>query len=86
MKNYKISILILLSIYSLFGQIIISGIVTNDDGKILPGANIVLKGTSLGTVSDQEGQYKLDIPEKETKFSLIKLKGEKAFLFLISFL
>ena len=39
----------------------ISGSVTNSDGNFLPGANIVLKGTSLGTVSDDNGMFKMEI-------------------------
>lgn len=41
----------------------ISGKVTSsDDGSGLPGVNVVLKGTSTGTVTDADGNYKLAIP------------------------
>ena len=35
----------------------ISGTVTSDDGKVLPGANISVVGTSIGTASGAEGDY-----------------------------
>jgi len=41
----------------------ISGKVTSsEDGGALPGVNVVLKGTSNGTVTDAEGNYKLSVP------------------------
>ncbi|MEM7549123.1 MAG: TonB-dependent receptor [Bacteroidota bacterium] len=41
----------------------ISGRLTStDDGSGLPGVNVVLKGTTVGTVSDIEGNYKLSVP------------------------
>ncbi|SVE21463.1 uncharacterized protein METZ01_LOCUS474317, partial [marine metagenome] len=49
----------------LFGQIRISGIVKNNDGKELPGANIVLSETNLGVVSDTEGYFILNISEED---------------------
>ena len=65
MKIYKVILFIILTLFPLYSQVTVSGIVTNVDGKILPGANIILKGSILGTVSDQEGQFILDIPEKD---------------------
>lgn len=41
----------------------VSGKVTSaEDGGALPGVNVVLKGTSNGTVTDAEGNYKLSVP------------------------
>ncbi|TRX62533.1 SusC/RagA family TonB-linked outer membrane protein [Fulvivirga sp. M361] len=33
------------------------------DGSSLPGVNVILKGTSTGTVSDVEGNYRLQVPQ-----------------------
>jgi TonB-dependent SusC/RagA subfamily outer membrane receptor len=42
---------------------VVSGKVTAaDDGSALPGVNVVLKGTSFGTVTDAEGTYRLTLP------------------------
>ena len=65
MKIIYVLLVILVASFPLYSQVTVLGSVTTKNGKILPGANIVLKGTSLGTVSDQEGQFKLDISESD---------------------
>ena len=41
----------------------VTGTVTDaDSGSPLPGANITVKGTSIGTASDVDGKYKLSVP------------------------
>ena len=41
----------------LFSQVRISGRVTDEEGAPLPGANVVLQGTILGTVTDDNGIF-----------------------------
>lgn len=42
----------------------ISGKVTSsEDGVPLPGVNVIVKGTTAGTVSDIDGNYKVTVPE-----------------------
>jgi TonB-dependent starch-binding outer membrane protein SusC len=41
----------------------ITGTVTGDDGSPLPGVSIRLKNTSLGTVTDMDGNFRLSIPD-----------------------
>jgi len=46
-----------------FAQKTISGKVTSkDDGSALPGVTVVVKGTTTGTVTDNDGNYKLTVP------------------------
>lgn len=40
----------------------ITGKVTTDEGSALPGVNIVAKGTTIGTITDADGNYRLSIP------------------------
>jgi hypothetical protein len=41
----------------------VSGKVTSqEDGTALPGVNVVVKGTTNGTVTDAEGNYKISVP------------------------
>ncbi|MFN8843885.1 MAG: carboxypeptidase-like regulatory domain-containing protein, partial [Chryseotalea sp.] len=41
----------------------VTGRVTSaEDGSALPGVNVVLKGTTTGTVTDVEGNYKISVP------------------------
>ena len=44
-----------------------SGIVTGaDDGEPLPGAKVIEKGTSNGTLTDDNGNFKLSVAEGAT--------------------
>ena len=43
----------------------VRGTVTADtDGGSLPGVNVIIKGTNTGTVTDLDGYYALEVPEK----------------------
>lgn len=49
--------------FSAWAQSTVRGTVTSvEDGESLPGVNIVLKGTSTGTVTDVDGNYSLNAP------------------------
>ena len=41
----------------------VKGKVTADDGNPLPGASVSIKGTNLGTITDAEGDYSIDLPQ-----------------------
>jgi len=41
----------------------VSGIVSNHSGAPLPGTSIVVKGTNIGSTSDMNGKYSLNVPE-----------------------
>jgi TonB-linked SusC/RagA family outer membrane protein len=41
----------------------ISGTIVDDAGESLIGANVVVKGTTAGTVTDIDGSYTLEVPE-----------------------
>lgn len=44
---------------------VVSGTVTDETGGTMPGVNILLKGTSNGTVSDGDGNFKITIPNDQ---------------------
>lgn len=44
----------------------VSGVVTDSAGEPIPGANVVQKGTTNGTVTDLDGKYTLDVPNNAT--------------------
>src|SRR6187551_2330822 len=50
-----------------------------EDGSGLPGVNVVLKGTTVGTVTDSNGAYSLSVlPESQyLVFTFIGLKSEE---------
>lgn len=47
-------------------QSTISGTIFDDTGQPLPGASIVLKGTTLGTTSDFDGNFELSLNDNST--------------------
>ena len=49
------------------GSNVVSGKITDQYGEPLIGANILIKGTSQGTVSDFDGNYSISIPDKATQ-------------------
>lgn len=40
----------------------VSGVVTDDTGSPIPGVNVLIKGTILGTVTGLDGNYVLNVP------------------------
>jgi len=40
----------------------VSGTVTDEKGDLLPGVNVIVKGTQLGTVSDANGKFSITVP------------------------
>ena len=65
----------------LFAQnITVKGKITSqDDGTGLPGVSIVVKGTSIGTTTDAEGQFSLNAPDQNAVlvFSFIGYKTQE---------
>ncbi len=60
------SLATLLSASAAMGQFSVSGKVTDTgNNEPLIGANVMLKGTSVGTVTDEEGRYQLDFSQKQ---------------------
>ncbi|MBA7518662.1 TonB-dependent receptor P3 [subsurface metagenome] len=46
------------------GERTITGTVTTEsDGESVPGANIVIKGTTIGTITDIDGRFSLEVPQ-----------------------
>lgn len=43
----------------------ITGIVTDDQGETLPGANIQIKGSTRGVTTGLDGEYSIDVDEKD---------------------
>lgn len=42
----------------------VSGVVTSaDDGATVPGASVVVKGTTIGTITDMDGHFNLKVPQ-----------------------
>jgi TonB-linked SusC/RagA family outer membrane protein len=57
-------------------RVITGRVTSSEDGSALPGVNVVVKGTTNGSVTDVEGKYSLSIPSAggSLVFSFIGLK------------
>ncbi len=68
MKKIRIlllTIILMLSGLGIFAQTKISGTVTSkENGETIPGANVVVKGTTQGTITGMDGRYELAINDK----------------------
>ncbi len=75
-KNLLIGFLLL----AIFGfttvnaQITVTGTVTSaEDGESLPGVSVSVRGTTIGTVTDIDGSYSIEVPTEESvlRFSFV---------------
>ena len=55
----KLTLVVMLCFAFAFSQTTVKGKVTDDTGQPLPGANIIIMGTTIGTSSDFNGEYTL---------------------------
>ena len=61
----KLSLLLFMLLFVLgatYAQRTVSGTITDDSGAALIGANVLVKGTSVGTITDLDGKFRLDVP------------------------
>src|SRR5438045_3555170 len=78
MKKFLLTSCALVFALSLWAQErTVSGKVSSaEDGSALPGVNVIVKGTTNGTVTDADGNYTLPVPSSGGSliFSFIGLK------------
>jgi len=48
---------------------VVTGVVTDNTGNTLVGANIIEKGTNNGTISDENGAYTIDCSSASTSLN-----------------
>lgn len=54
------------SVEVIVSDVTINGKVTDEAGESFPGVYIVVKGTSIGTVTDSDGKYILTVPDENS--------------------
>ena len=56
----------------------VTGVVTGSTGEALPGVNVVVKGTTVGTMTDMDGRYSVTVPAGSTTltFSFIGMEPQ----------
>lgn len=72
-------ILVCISLFiSAFGQsFVLKGIVSSADGELLPGVNVKIQGTTVGTITDIDGNFQLNVNKGAVlEFSYIGFKKQ----------
>lgn len=61
-------------------KVTLKGTVHDEDGGLLPGVTVTIKGTSLGTATDVNGKWALDLPDMDNivlVFSFVGMKTQE---------
>jgi TonB-linked SusC/RagA family outer membrane protein len=61
LKLFFCSLFLLLSSWAMAQKIAVTGKITDEKGQALPGATITVKKTTIGTNSDVQGKYQLNV-------------------------
>ncbi|MFZ5972646.1 MAG: SusC/RagA family TonB-linked outer membrane protein [Bacteroidota bacterium] len=65
-RKLRLTLCFLLTIASAMAQErVITGTVTDETGATMPGVNVLLKGTSTGTATDVDGNFRISIPNDQ---------------------
>lgn len=84
MKKTLCSLLLtFFSVCFAYAQITVKGVVKDATGETLPGASIIIKGTSKGVISNIDGRFSLKVTNPETdilRISFIGLKDKEIAL------
>ncbi len=76
MKKTQIFLFLLLFPILLYSQNrMLTGKITDSSGEGLPGASVIVKGTTIGTVSDVNGEYRLSVPQGEATTLIFNFIG-----------
>ena len=69
---YQLSLALIFSLFSMvaFSQVKISGKVTSTEGKGLPYISVIVKNTSFGSSTDQDGNYSFNADLKAGQYVL----------------
>ena len=59
-------LIMLCSSAAVFAQVAIRGTVTDINGDPLIGVNVSIKGTTIGNITDMEGNYTMEAPNKNS--------------------
>lgn len=54
---------------------VLRGVVKDDSGELMTGATVTLKGTRIATITNFDGEFKLDIPEMENPTLSVSFMG-----------
>lgn len=77
-KNFLYIIVIFFTLQNTFAQVKVSGIVIDEQNNPIPFSNVIFKGSTKGTISDEDGKFYLqsDIEYKEIEVSFLGFESE----------
>ncbi len=78
LQMFLSGLLVLFSM-SLFAQIEVAGVVKSPAGDVLPGVTVLVKGTTIGIITDFDGKYKITAPNPQAilVFSFIGMQSQE---------
>ena len=62
MKKLFTLLLLVTATLAVYAQKEVSGVVEDEQGQPVIGASVIAKGTTIGTATDIDGQFKMDVP------------------------
>jgi len=67
MKNTVLSLTVILVMtgFAAFGQTVSGRVTAGSDGNALPGVSVLVKGTTVGTTTDADGRYSIQVTSQE---------------------
>jgi TonB-linked SusC/RagA family outer membrane protein len=71
----SLALLMVLTTGMAFAQKSISGKVTDEGGASIPGASVVVKGTTIGTITDVDGKFELKVTDPANKTLAVSFIG-----------
>jgi len=75
-----LALLVFAGVQVVLAQTTITGTVTSsEDGKGIPGATVLVKGTTVGLTTDMNGQYSINVPAngRILQFSFVGMKTKE---------
>ncbi len=78
-KFFGIITLLMFCLASFAQQRTVSGVVTDEGNEPLPGVNVIVKGTTTGTITDLDGNYSITLSEGQDvlQFSFIGFAAQE---------
>lgn len=62
MKKLFTLLLLVTATLAVYAQKEVSGVVEDEQGQPIIGASVIAKGTTIGTATDIDGKFKMDVP------------------------
>jgi len=60
-------------------QVVVTGVITDSDGVPLPGVNVLIKGSTVGAITNTEGEYTIEVsgPSDVLVYSFVGMEAQE---------